>query len=48
MLENAEVILTFATDSLSDYLSENEPTQKILGAQLIEHEDCAAGSCLYS
>jgi three-Cys-motif partner protein len=30
-LENAEVILTFATDSLIDYLSENEATQKILG-----------------
>ncbi|MBX3412454.1 MAG: three-Cys-motif partner protein TcmP [Pirellulales bacterium] len=29
-LDNAEVILTFATDSLIDYLSENEPTQKIL------------------
>lgn len=29
-LDNAEVILTFATDSLIDYLSENEPTQQIL------------------
>lgn len=29
-LDNAEVILTFATDSLIDYLSENEPTQRIL------------------
>lgn len=29
-LENAEVILTFATDFLIDYLSENEQTQKIL------------------
>ena len=27
---NAEVILTFATDSLIDYLSENEQTQHIL------------------
>ncbi|MCA9109522.1 MAG: three-Cys-motif partner protein TcmP [Planctomycetaceae bacterium] len=30
-LPNAEVILTFATDSLIDYLSTNEQTQKILG-----------------
>lgn len=30
-LENAEVILTFATDFLIDYLTENEPTQQILG-----------------
>lgn len=29
-LENAEVILTFATDFLIDYLSENELTQQIL------------------
>ena len=29
-LDNAEVILTFATDSLIDYLSENEQTQQIL------------------
>lgn len=29
-LENAEVILTFATDSLIDYLSTTESTQKIL------------------
>jgi len=29
-LDNAEVILTFATDSLIDYLSENELTQQIL------------------
>lgn len=29
-LENAEIILTFATDSLIDYLSTNEKTQRIL------------------
>jgi len=29
-LDNAEVILTFATDSLIDYLSTNETTQRIL------------------
>jgi three-Cys-motif partner protein len=29
-LENAEIILTFATDSLIDYLGENEESQKIL------------------
>jgi three-Cys-motif partner protein len=29
-LDNAEVILTFATDSLIDYLSETETTQRIL------------------
>ena len=29
-LENAEIILTFATDSLIDYLSSNETTQKLL------------------
>ena len=29
-LENAEIILTFATDSLIDYLSSNEITQRIL------------------
>ena len=29
-LENAEVLLTFATDFLIDYLSENDQTQKIL------------------
>lgn len=29
-LDNAEVILTFATDFLIDYLSENEQTQRIL------------------
>ncbi len=30
-LGNAEVLLTFATDSLIDYLSENEQTQQVLG-----------------
>lgn len=29
-LENAEIILTFATDTLIDYLSSNEQTQRIL------------------
>lgn len=29
-LENAEIILTFATDSLIDYLSENDQTQLVL------------------
>jgi len=29
-LKNAEVILTFATDSLIDYLSDNEQTQRII------------------
>lgn len=29
-LDNAEVLLTFATDSLIDYLSDNEQTQQIL------------------